>query len=73
MACPPEHKIIMATIKARKQADGGTRYTAVIRIRRAGVVIHQEVQTFGLRSAAKSWARHGEVALEDPATLAKAQ
>lgn len=73
IACHPGDKIIMATIRARRQADGGTRYTAVIRIRRAGVVIHQEARTFALRTAATSWAKHREVALEDPVILAKAR
>jgi hypothetical protein len=42
----------MAAIKARKQADGSTRYTAVVRIRRQGKVLHQEAKTFAYRSAA---------------------
>ena len=55
----------MAYIRARKRADGTTRYTAVVRIRQGSVVIHQEAKTFSHRSAASSWAKSREVALED--------
>jgi hypothetical protein len=61
----------MATIKARKQANGSTRYTAIVRIRRGTTVLHQESRTFTHRTAALSWARHREVALEDPASLTR--
>jgi integrase len=61
----------MPTLKARKQANGETRYTAIVRIRRGGVVIHREAKTFTHRSAALSWAKHREVALEDPGALAR--
>src|SRR5687768_8857006 len=63
----------MATIKARKQANGSTRYTAVVRIRRGTTVLHQESRTFTHRTAALSWARHREVALENPAELTRQQ
>jgi integrase len=63
----------MPTIKARKQANGSTRYTAVVRLRRGTTVLHQECRTFTHRSAAMSWARHREVALEDPHALPEIQ
>jgi hypothetical protein len=63
----------MPAIKARKQADGSTRYTAVVRMRRQGKVLHQEAKTFAYRSAAERWGKQREVALEDPATLVRAQ
>lgn len=63
----------MATIRARRQANGTTRYTAIVRIRKGTVVIHQEAKTFSHRSAALTWARHREVTLEDPAVLIRAQ
>jgi hypothetical protein len=59
----------MATIRARKQADGSTRYTAIVRIRRGKTIVHREYKTFALRSAAASWAKHREVALEQPGAL----
>lgn len=63
----------MPAIKARKQANGSIRYTAIVRIRRQGKVLHQEAKTFAHRSAAERWSKHREVALEDPAALARAQ
>jgi hypothetical protein len=63
----------MPTIKARKQANGLTRYTAIIRIRRAGAILHRESRTFAHRSAAVSWAKHREVVLEDPSAFARVQ
>jgi integrase len=59
----------MATIRARKQADGSTRYTAVVRIRNGKTIVYQEYKTFALRTAAVSWAKHREVALESPGAL----
>jgi integrase len=59
----------MATIRPRKQADGSTRYTAIARIRRGKTIVYQEYKTFALRTAAVSWAKHREVALEEPGTL----
>jgi len=63
----------MPTIKARKKANGLTRYTAIVRIRRGTAIIHRESKTFAHRTAALSWAKHREVALEDPATLVREQ
>jgi len=62
----------MATIKSRKKSDGTIRHTAVIRIRKGTVVVYQESKTFAIRTAAKSWAKHREVTLEDPAELSRA-
>ena len=72
MACLPKD-VLMPTIKVRKQANGVTRYTAIVRMRRGGAIIHRESKTFAHRAAAQSWARHREVALEDPATLVREQ
>ncbi|HUK01126.1 MAG TPA: hypothetical protein VLW26_02495, partial [Steroidobacteraceae bacterium] len=63
----------MATIKARRQANGTTRYTAIVRIRRGGAILHRESRTFAHRSAALTWAKHREVALEDPSALVREQ
>jgi len=63
----------MPTIKVRKQANGITRYTAIVRIRRGGAILHRESRTFAHRSAAVSWARHREVVLEDPSALTRVQ
>jgi hypothetical protein len=63
----------MATIRGRKQADGTTRYTAVVRLRKGQVIIHQEAKTFAHRSAAATWAKHREVELENPVARVNAQ
>ena len=63
----------MATIRARKQADGSTRYTAIVRIRKGKILVHQECKTFALRTAAASWAKHREVELENQAVLGRKQ
>jgi len=65
----PSNYLPMATIRARKQADGTTRYTAIVRLRKGKGVLHQETRTFAHRAAALTWAKHREVALEDPAAL----
>ncbi|HZC85359.1 MAG TPA: hypothetical protein VE266_00030, partial [Steroidobacteraceae bacterium] len=63
----------MPTIKARKQTNGQTRYTAIVRIRRGGAILHRESRTFTHRSAAITWAKHREVVLEDPSALTRVQ
>ncbi len=63
----------MATIRARKTADGSTRYTAVVRIRKGNKVAHQEAKTFTHRGAATLWAKSREVVLEDPVAFAREQ
>jgi hypothetical protein len=57
----------MATIKARRQANGTIRYTAVVRRRAGKTILHCQAKTFTHRSAAMSWARHREVELEKEA------
>ena len=66
---PPN--FIMATIKARRQAKGSIRYTAVVRKRVGKTIVHREAKTFTHRSAAMTWAKHREVELENPAALSK--
>lgn len=58
----------MATIRARKQANGTIRYTAIVRLRQGKVVQHYESKTFTHLGAASRWAKSREVALEDPAS-----
>ena len=47
-------EVPMSYIRMRKQADGSTRYTAVIRIRVGKAIVHQEAKTFAHRSAAQT-------------------
>lgn len=63
----------MATIRQRRQANGAIRYTAIVRLRKGRVLLHQEYKTFKHLAAAQSWARRREVELESPATLLRRQ
>jgi hypothetical protein len=40
----------MATITQRKRADGAVSYTAQVRLKRDGELIHAEGKTFGKRA-----------------------
>ena len=59
----------MATIQKRKRADGTLAYTAQIRIKRQGKIIHHESKTFDKRRAAEDWAKSREIELKNPNTL----
>jgi|SRR5580658_1055526 hypothetical protein len=61
----------MVYIKVRKQSDGSIRYTAIVRLRSGKTIVHQEARTFAHRVAAVTWAKHREVALEDPSALTR--
>lgn len=54
----------MATISARKRGDGTTGYTAQIRVKKAGQVIHTEAKTFERKAHAVAWAKAREVELQ---------
>ena len=60
--------LALAHILARMRGSR-VRYTANIRIKKNGVIVHRESKTFELRSAAEKWAKAREVALEDPTAL----
>jgi hypothetical protein len=57
---PPES---MATIRARKEADGTVSYTVQIRLKNKGVIVYQECQTFARKQAAQAWAKRRETEL----------
>ncbi|ULU25274.1 tyrosine-type recombinase/integrase [Dyella terrae] len=54
----------MGTILTRRRKDGQSSYTAVIRLKKAGKVIHSETETFGRKSLALEWMRRREVELD---------
>ena len=62
----------MATIRARKLADGTVSYTAQIRIKRDGVQVYQESQTFARKQAAQAWVRKRETELDQPGAIERA-
>jgi integrase len=59
----------MGTITPRTSAAGKTTYKAQVRIRRGGVIIHQETQTFDRRTVALAWTKKRETELAKPGAL----
>lgn len=59
----------MATITARKGKNGDISYTAQIRIKRQGRLVHTESRTFSRRALAEAWAKKRETELEVPGEL----
>lgn len=59
----------MGTITERKRKDGTKGYTAQIRIRRDGVIVHSEAQTFDRKQAASQWLKRREAQLSEPGAL----
>lgn len=62
----------MPTISARKRKDGSTGYTARVRIKRDGKVVHQEAETFDRKPMAMAWATKREAELAAPGALDRA-
>ncbi|UVJ42549.1 site-specific integrase [Pseudomonas sp. LS1212] len=62
----------MATIRARKRADGTTSYTVQIRINRDKQLVYQENQTFARKQAAQAWAKRRETELAEPGAIERA-
>lgn len=63
----------MATIRARKRADGTTGYTAQIRIKKNGAQVYTESQTFERKKAAEAWAKRRETELGEPGAVERAR
>lgn len=63
----------MGTITTRTGADGKVSYKAQVRIRRGGVIIHQETKTFSRQQAANAWTKKRETELAQPGALADAK
>ena len=61
----------MGTITARKRADKSIGYTAQIRIKENGKIIHSESKTFDRQQAASAWIKKRETELNDPAVIAQ--
>lgn len=59
----------MGTISARKRADGTTAYTAQIRLKEQGVIVHTEAQTFTKKALAQAWMKRREAVLEEQRAL----
>jgi integrase len=61
----------MGSILSRQRKDGTVGYTAIIRIKKEGKVIHTETQTFDREQAAKAWLKKRETELSKPGALTK--
>ena len=61
----------MGTITSRKRKDGTTGHTAQIRIKRDGVLVHTESETFDRKPAAAAWLKKRETELAEPGALEK--
>ncbi len=59
----------MGSILPRKRKDGTMGYTAVIRLKKAGKIIHSETQTFDRDQAARAWIKKRETELAVPGAL----
>jgi len=53
----------MGTIFSRPKADGSTSYTAVIRLKAEGKIVHRESETFAKHALAKEWLKRREAEL----------
>lgn len=54
----------MGTIASRRRKDGSIGYTAQIRLKQDGQVVHSESETFGRRQLATEWMRRREAELD---------
>ena len=59
----------MGTIVSRKRADGSRGHTAQIVIKRNGMIVPREAETFDRHADAVRWLRDRESALDKPGTL----
>lgn len=59
----------MATIRPRKRADCTISYTAQIRIKKDGVQVYTESQTFARKKAAEAWVKRRETELSEPGAI----
>lgn len=54
----------MGTITTRRRKDGSTGYTAQIRVKRDGELVHSESETFNRKALAQEWITRREAALD---------
>ncbi len=61
----------MGTIVARTRKDGSVGYTAQIRLKQNGKIVHTESQTFDRKVPAQAWLKKREADLAEPGALKK--
>ncbi|WP_461534707.1 tyrosine-type recombinase/integrase [Spongorhabdus nitratireducens] len=54
------------SIEKRTRKDGTIRYRCVVRVKKDGVIIHRESQTFSTKNKARAYGKKRSVELEDP-------
>ena len=59
----------MGTIIGRTRKDGSKAFTAQIVIKKGGVIVHREAETFDRRQAANAWVVKREAELKRPGGL----
>jgi len=59
----------MGTIIARKRSNGTVGYTAQVRLKRGGRVVHSEANTFDRKTDASAWLKRRETELARPGAL----
>lgn len=59
----------MGSITERQRKDGSTAFLAQIIVKRRGVIVHRENETFGTRRKAQAWIARREEALSEPGAL----
>jgi hypothetical protein len=59
----------MGTIVERKCKDGSTSYTAQIALKKNGIFVHREAETFDRKQAAYAWLENREKELKAPGGL----
>lgn len=59
----------MGTITRRLNKNGQVKYTAQIRLRRKGVIVYQESQSFDRKQVARAWMTRREAELAQPGAL----
>lgn len=62
----------MGTIVQRKNKNGDIKYTAQIRLRRGGVIVYQETQSFDRKLTAQAWLKLRETELAAPGAIERA-
>lgn len=62
----------MGTITKRLNKSGQVKYTAQIRLRRKGVIVYQESQSFDRKQVARAWMTRREAELAQPGALDRA-
>ncbi|GLO15550.1 hypothetical protein PPUJ20028_41350 [Pseudomonas putida] len=59
----------MATVSARKKADGAVSYTVRIYLNKTDAVVYQEAQTFARKQAGQAWTKRREIGLVGAGTV----